>query len=199
MGVAQLVLGLQSWSQEPRFESLQRQCGNFNLSNVGGPLSHHDLHPPPGRRAVWHLSVVQMFLLNKRSLVGVSHEQGTTKKSGSLGSFHPQNLSPHGLAFSSKLHSLYTIWLATDYWDTYQVYPGTNLSFKSLLTLHKVANPTAEQMRCLRRPIAPHPLQYYALFKWIHSLESETSTSSEEALIRGISQVQCNPLTLPNT
>ncbi|KAI5658303.1 hypothetical protein M9H77_27096 [Catharanthus roseus] len=56
-----------SWYQGPRFKSWQQQYGNFNLSNVGGgslcapvpglqsagPLSHHDLHSPPGRRAVW--------------------------------------------------------------------------------------------------------------------------------------------------
>ncbi|KAI5661257.1 hypothetical protein M9H77_20580 [Catharanthus roseus] len=53
--------------------------------------------------------------------------------------------------------------------------------------------PLQSMMRC------PHPLRSTPLFKWIHSPESETSTPSKEALVRGTSHVQCNPLTLPNT
>ncbi|KAI5671681.1 hypothetical protein M9H77_12045 [Catharanthus roseus] len=41
--------------------------------------------------------------------------------------------------------------------------------------------PLQSMMRCLRRPIGPHPRRPMPLFKWIHSLESETSTPSEEA------------------
>ncbi|KAI5681424.1 hypothetical protein M9H77_02652 [Catharanthus roseus] len=48
------------------------------------------------------------------------------------------------------------------------------------------------------RLIGPQPLQSMPLFKWIHSPESETSTPSEEALVRETSHIQCNPLTLPN-
>ncbi|KAI5652804.1 hypothetical protein M9H77_29991 [Catharanthus roseus] len=33
------------------------------------------------------------------------------------------------------------------------------------------------------RPIGPHPPRSTPLFKWIHSLESESSTPSEEALV----------------
>ncbi|KAI5681973.1 hypothetical protein M9H77_03201 [Catharanthus roseus] len=59
--------------------------------------------------------------------------------------------------------------------------------------------PPQSMMRCPRRPIGPHPLRSMPLFNWIHSPESKTSTPSEEALVRGTSYVQFNPLTLPNT
>ncbi|KAI5656280.1 hypothetical protein M9H77_25073 [Catharanthus roseus] len=59
--------------------------------------------------------------------------------------------------------------------------------------------PPQSMMQCPRRPIGPHPPRSMPLFKWIHSPEFETSTSSEEALVQGTSHVQCNPLTLPNT
>ncbi|KAI5668195.1 hypothetical protein M9H77_18048 [Catharanthus roseus] len=59
--------------------------------------------------------------------------------------------------------------------------------------------PPQSMMRCAHRPIRPHPLWSTPLFKWIHSPESEMSTPSEEALVQGISHVQCNPLMLPNT
>ncbi|KAI5657390.1 hypothetical protein M9H77_26183 [Catharanthus roseus] len=54
-------------------------------------------------------------------------------------------------------------------------------------------------MRSLRRPIGPHPPQSMPIFKWSHSLESETSMPLEEALVRGTSHVQCNHLMLQNT
>ncbi|KAI5683209.1 hypothetical protein M9H77_04437 [Catharanthus roseus] len=54
-------------------------------------------------------------------------------------------------------------------------------------------------MRYPRRPIGPHPPRSTPLFKWIHSPKSKTSTPSEEALVRGTSHVQCNPLTRPFT
>lgn len=63
IGVAQLIMELQSWYQGLKFKCWQRQCENFNLSNMGWfpvpdlqsaePLSHHDLHLPPGRWTVW--------------------------------------------------------------------------------------------------------------------------------------------------
>ncbi|KAI5664188.1 hypothetical protein M9H77_23511 [Catharanthus roseus] len=82
---------------------------------------------------------------------------------------------------------------------TYQVCPGTNLSFKPLLALHKEAIPPQSMMRCPRRLIRPHPLRSTTLLKWIHSPESKSSTPLEETLVRGTSHVLCNPLTLPNT
>ncbi|KAI5671945.1 hypothetical protein M9H77_12309 [Catharanthus roseus] len=54
-------------------------------------------------------------------------------------------------------------------------------------------------MWCPCRPIGPHSPWSTPLFKWIHFPESKMSTPSEEALVRGTSHVQCNPLTLPNT
>ncbi|KAI5681972.1 hypothetical protein M9H77_03200 [Catharanthus roseus] len=59
--------------------------------------------------------------------------------------------------------------------------------------------PPQSMMRCPRRPIGPHPPWSTPLFKWIHSPEPEMSTPSEEALVRGTSYEQCNPLILPNT
>ncbi|KAI5680768.1 hypothetical protein M9H77_01995 [Catharanthus roseus] len=58
--------------------------------------------------------------------------------------------------------------------------------------------PPQSMMWCPHRPIGPHPPRSTPLFKWIHSPESKSSTPSEEALVREISHVQCNPLTLPN-
>ncbi|KAI5662507.1 hypothetical protein M9H77_21830 [Catharanthus roseus] len=50
---------------------------------------------------------------------------------------------------------------ATDSWDTYQVCPGTNFSFKPLLTLHKAAVSPQSMMQCPHRPIGPRPPRYY--------------------------------------
>ncbi|KAI5677652.1 hypothetical protein M9H77_08602 [Catharanthus roseus] len=94
----------------------------------------------------------------------------------------------HGQVLDYQTTTLPYHWLkqATDSWDTYQVCPGTNLSFKPLLGLHKVAIPPYSMMRCPRRPIGPRPTQSTPLFKWIHSPESITSTPSEEVLVRGL-------------
>ncbi|KAI5654745.1 hypothetical protein M9H77_31932 [Catharanthus roseus] len=51
---------------------------------------------------------------------------------------------------------------ATDSWGTYQVCPGTTLSFKPLLALHKVVVPPQSMMWCPRRLIGSHPPRYYA-------------------------------------
>ncbi|KAI5681957.1 hypothetical protein M9H77_03185 [Catharanthus roseus] len=59
--------------------------------------------------------------------------------------------------------------------------------------------PPQSMMRCLRRPIGPHPPRSTPLFKWIHSPEFESPTPSKESLVWGTSHVQCNPLMLPNT
>ncbi|KAI5659680.1 hypothetical protein M9H77_28473 [Catharanthus roseus] len=50
----------------------------------------------------------------------------------------------------------------TDSWGTYELYPGTNLSFKPLLALHKAAVSPQIMMRCPCRPIGPRPPRYYA-------------------------------------
>ncbi|KAI5664857.1 hypothetical protein M9H77_24180 [Catharanthus roseus] len=49
----------------------------------------------------------------------------------------------------------------TDSWGTYQVCPGTKLSFKPLLALHKMTVPSQSMMRCPHRPIGPRPPRYY--------------------------------------
>ncbi|KAI5648231.1 hypothetical protein M9H77_34236 [Catharanthus roseus] len=54
---------------------------------------------------------------------------------------------------------------ATDSWDTYQVCLRTNLSFKPLLALHKVAILPQSMMRCPRRPVGPCPPRYYSPFQ----------------------------------
>ncbi|KAI5649011.1 hypothetical protein M9H77_35016 [Catharanthus roseus] len=77
-----------------------------------------------------------------------------------------------------------------DSWGTYQVCPETHLGGRI---------PPQSMVWCPRRPIGPHPPQSMPLFKWIHSSKSETSTPSEEALVRRISYVQYNLLTLLNT
>ncbi|KAI5671842.1 hypothetical protein M9H77_12206 [Catharanthus roseus] len=59
--------------------------------------------------------------------------------------------------------------------------------------------PPKNMMGCPRRLNGPHPPRSMPHFKWIYSSESETSAPLEEALIRGTSHIQCNPLTLPNT
>ncbi|KAI5678400.1 hypothetical protein M9H77_09350 [Catharanthus roseus] len=51
---------------------------------------------------------------------------------------------------------------ATDSWGIYQVYPGTNISFKPLQALDKAAILPQSMMRCPRRSIGPCPPRYYA-------------------------------------
>ncbi|KAI5654979.1 hypothetical protein M9H77_32166 [Catharanthus roseus] len=177
MGVAQLVLGLQSWSQEPRFESWQRQCRNINLSNFTGLLSHHDLHPPPGRRAVCSWRASEILQLVHSDICGPTNPISKAKRGICL-TLLMTIVENMGLFFSGKIRSLYS-------WGTYHVWPGTNLSF--------------DMIWCTRRSIGPHPPRSMPLFKWIHTPEFETSTPSEEALVRGNSHIQCNPLTLLNT
>ncbi|KAI5678567.1 hypothetical protein M9H77_09517 [Catharanthus roseus] len=84
-------------------------------------------------------------------------------------------------------------------WGTYQVCPGTNLSFEPPDSPQGGRTPLRSMIRGPRRLIGPHPPRSTPLFKWIHSLDSETSTPLEEALVRGTSHAQCNPLTLPST
>ncbi|KAI5658004.1 hypothetical protein M9H77_26797 [Catharanthus roseus] len=50
--------------------------------------------------------------------------------------------TPYEPSITKQLHPPYH-WSkqATDSWGTYQVCPGTNLGFKSLLTLHKTVKP----------------------------------------------------------
>ncbi|KAI5653380.1 hypothetical protein M9H77_30567 [Catharanthus roseus] len=50
----------------------------------------------------------------------------------------------------------------TDSRGTYQVYPGTNLSFKPLLALHKVVIQSQSMMRSPRGSIEPRPPRYYS-------------------------------------
>ncbi|KAI5649503.1 hypothetical protein M9H77_35508 [Catharanthus roseus] len=92
---------------------------------------------------------------------------------------HGQSLDPQNEAIRTKFRHL-----------IFQAPPDSPLGSRA---------PPQSIMRCPRRPIGPYPSRSTLLFKWIHSPESESSTPSEEALVRGTSHVQCNPLTLPNT
>ncbi|KAI5667486.1 hypothetical protein M9H77_17339 [Catharanthus roseus] len=118
-------------------------------------------------------------------------------------SFYAPNLEEHVIqqwSSTNKVQIPETRPLEPNSWGTYQVCPWDQPQFRAPPDSPLGGRtPSQSMMRCLRRPIGSHPPRSIPLFKWIHSLESESSMPSEEALVRGTSHVQCIPMMLPNT